>query len=1228
MAAHHSPADQQLINALSTGVLRDFREYMFNKAYISANPGIFLDTAWISMPALRAFLEARDRDTITISSSPASSPIKLEADALRDLTVKAEPSSSFLPIRIRSHTVDNREIIELLSDSDEDAQGSQNGTAEKSGSSAEPPLRPDSLSAAPEASTPDEAPSEPSDEPVPDPSAVTRAGSLEPNLPCCAAESDGLRKSDTRWLDAGLSSRVRTVKESFTSDSRTYVEDMEYLTEIPSLLPVPRVPVAYVFDLSDPKFDAVDKHGHLIPLDTLVKQKLNDSFHGNSGSGDSHVMVTFAPGEDILCRRSRNDCQGCHACSAVDEALLKVVRYDLDPKSRDAVFAAQRETRRNEGGTAERRAAAVKSTPCRAMRSDGTRCTGGPKLMKKREGQSRGHQFWIACDGWTPAFKEAHRTHSIPDNVDENELIKCFANEPFAGDDSADTQPCSRIVHPHIGGKLKFCRHPHIINGNAVAQCRIQHHKCPCKLSIYVPIDTRVRKVLLFHPKSVPHNHPIPPLLKLSHEARSKYTEAVAAAGIVGSTIAKVDNGKFITTLTVARADYFATAASTRIVFGGLTPAQSAPALQGKRIKRDIIREGKKRLYPAGMGIPGAYQLYLEDRAKPANERYIHRFHNTADGGLIIFTCFAPLLTILDDTGVKSFEDDTTFKRIEGDINEWEVVTYYNAVERAVTLARAYINRGDTKFFELLFDMFREIKLELTGRDIAFARFMEDGNLLTNVPSFSGITTIDPHVFATFFIKFCATHAKRPLPDFKSLISAKDYLCLKDFMYIKSVADLRSFSQFISDLSVKKMQDWWAHKEMGDWIIPCLVKSQSNIRPEDWDSTPATTNTGEAQHHWTNSLTGIKLTLVEGIERHVVKEIDISKESGVLLNSSNEMFHRLGRSSQRQSHAAKKSRESTQASERVAELRATIEAKKAEVKASEAELKSLRGASSRSTNTESRKKSDTLIVSSSSCGRVKTVTVPRQTTSDFPEPLRVAPASSVIVTAAQEIQVMPAAAATIPDYVNPLPAFDSGDLNLPEFDFDPALFDSHSDSTFLGAGYDFNFDPSLFGFDSTPLFSAEALGASMSQSDSEWATLMAEIYSVPAHNAPAAWDTGSEVFNWSAHSPQELPILPRPPASSPPDAASERDPIDDRDSPERAPQDVDLEANGGVQSQLVPPTPRPPRPEKNPDRDPALVQYNVPRFSRSTAHVPWMSGSGAGNAMHVPPDFWSAAVLF
>jgi hypothetical protein len=39
---------------------------------------------------------------------------------------------------------------------------------------------------------------------------------------------------------------------------------------------------------------------------------------------------------------------------------------------------------------------------------------------------------------------------------------------------------------------------------------------------------------------------------------------------------------------------------------------------------------------------------------------------------------------LLDDPGVKAFEDDTTFKRVAGDLNEWEVVIFYNALERGM----------------------------------------------------------------------------------------------------------------------------------------------------------------------------------------------------------------------------------------------------------------------------------------------------------------------------------------------------------------------------------------------------------------------------------------------------------------------------------------------------------------------------------------------------------------
>lgn len=42
--------------------------------------------------------------------------------------------------------------------------------------------------------------------------------------------------------------------------------------------------------------------------------------------------------------------------------------------------------------------------------------------------------------------------------------------------------------------------------------------------------------------------------------------------------------------------------------------------------------------------------------------------------------------------------------------------------------------------------------------------------------------------------------------DFKSLISAENFMRLKEFMHIDSVESLRSFSEFIDGLGVKKIQ--------------------------------------------------------------------------------------------------------------------------------------------------------------------------------------------------------------------------------------------------------------------------------------------------------------------------------------------------------------------------------------------------------------------------------------
>jgi len=47
------------------------------------------------------------------------------------------------------------------------------------------------------------------------------------------------------------------------------------------------------------------------------------------------------------------------------------------------------------------------------------------------------------------------------------------------------------------------------------------------------------------------------------------------------------------------------------------------------------------------------------------------------------------------------------------------------------------------------------------------------------------------------------------------------------------------------------------------------MKSLTRIHADDWAVTPATTNSGESQHHWTNLQTGTRLSLLEAIEKYV-----------------------------------------------------------------------------------------------------------------------------------------------------------------------------------------------------------------------------------------------------------------------------------------------------------------------------------------------------------------------
>jgi hypothetical protein len=114
------------------------------------------------------------------------------------------------------------------------------------------------------------------------------------------------------------------------------------------------------------------------------------------------------------------------------------------------------------------------------------------------------------------------------------------------------------------------------------------------------------------------------------------------------------------------------------------------------------------------------------------------------------------------------------------------------------------------------------------------------------------------------------------------------------------------------------------------------------------------------------------------LDERVVREIEISIRSGVLINSQNESYNRRARNTTRQSTAMRKSHASHQLADERAEIELEIEALRAEKQDSAARLKALQTRKS-----EICKKSKmgtlngtrTVVVSASSSGRVKTRTI-------------------------------------------------------------------------------------------------------------------------------------------------------------------------------------------------------------------------------------------------------------
>lgn len=102
-----------------------------------------------------------------------------------------------------------------------------------------------------------------------------------------------------------------------------------------------------------------------------------------------------------------------------------------------------------------------------------------------------------------------------------------------------------------------------------------------------------------------PHNHPMPPMTKASYEIKKVYQDCIKAAGVLGATVRKVDDGTWVQIDPRLSHTDVCKAVSTKILLEGQSPALFNPSLHAKRLKQDLIRSEKLKSSPEGLGLEG-----------------------------------------------------------------------------------------------------------------------------------------------------------------------------------------------------------------------------------------------------------------------------------------------------------------------------------------------------------------------------------------------------------------------------------------------------------------------------------------------------------------------------------------------------------------------------------------------------------------------------------------------
>ncbi|KAJ7939111.1 hypothetical protein B0H13DRAFT_2261049 [Mycena leptocephala] len=429
-----------------------------------------------------------------------------------------------------------------------------------------------------------------------------------------------------------------------------------------STFPIPHHPTALRIDLSKVEGHLTNATGKRSTLDAYIRSEDQDSWKGSSGSLKGDVTVSGFdpdPTKGFKSRRCHLYCNGVKTCEYFNDAIFSgCERYEPDEDDMRELWDCELEANQTEAalplGVLARFYARVVNSKCKI------KCDGVPILFKlKRLAQDAmkyGKHLCVGCSNWSIQEKLLHRYEFIPPNVYENTFEYVFHNNGRLPPGTASSINESCILTVHLRIALPNCHYTHIIDGR-ICVGKIQSRPCPTEMLIYIPIEGEYadRKALVVLRNA--HNNPMHPQSKPTTEDLAKLGAAVEAVGLTGLTVQKLLN-----------------APATSTIYEGKQVAETSPAFADKRKVRDFITGKKKDQYPRGMGWDGVLHELREREVKlPKEERYIHTAMDK-NGFRLVVTMHPYIARFIYQ--VLSLSIDYTFKRVEGDMDEWEVAGF------------------------------------------------------------------------------------------------------------------------------------------------------------------------------------------------------------------------------------------------------------------------------------------------------------------------------------------------------------------------------------------------------------------------------------------------------------------------------------------------------------------------------------------------------------------------